>query len=41
VSADSTVAEGDRVTLLRPLPVDPKEQRRRRALRQKSGQKGG
>lgn len=41
VSADSTVAEGDRVTLLRPLPVDPKEQRRRRALRQKSGQKDG
>ena len=39
VRAEAIVSEGDRVTLLRPLPVDPKEQRRRRAQRQKSEQK--
>lgn len=36
VTPETLVSEGDRVTLLRPLLIDPKEQRRRRALRQKS-----
>ena len=36
VEAGTILADGDRVTLLRPLVVDPKEQRRLRATRQKS-----
>ena len=31
VAADTVLAEGDRVELLRPLLADPKEARRRRA----------
>jgi putative ubiquitin-RnfH superfamily antitoxin RatB of RatAB toxin-antitoxin module len=30
---DDVLREGDRVELLRPLQVDPKEARRRRALK--------
>lgn len=33
-AADAPLAEGDRVELLRPLLLDPKEARRRRAARQ-------
>ena len=33
----TVLREGDRVELLRPLQVDPKEARRRRALRQREG----
>ncbi|MFD1042936.1 RnfH family protein [Pseudoxanthomonas kaohsiungensis] len=33
----TVLREGDRVELLRPLLVDPKEARRRRALRQREG----
>lgn len=32
VGADQPLADGDRVELYRPLPADPKEARRRRAL---------
>jgi putative ubiquitin-RnfH superfamily antitoxin RatB of RatAB toxin-antitoxin module len=32
VSRESKVREGDRVELYRPLPTDPREARRRRAL---------
>lgn len=33
VAADAPLAEGDRVEIYRPLALDPKEARRRRALR--------
>ena len=33
VKADTPLRDGDRVELLRPLQMDPKEARRRRALR--------
>ena len=33
VAADAPLREGDRVELLRPLVMDPKEARRRRAAR--------
>ena len=33
---DSPVAPGDRIELLRPLPADPKDSRRRRAQRQRT-----
>jgi putative ubiquitin-RnfH superfamily antitoxin RatB of RatAB toxin-antitoxin module len=33
VSADTRLAEGDRVEIYRPLTMDPKEARRARALR--------
>lgn len=33
VSADAPLRDGDRVELLRPLQMDPKEARRRRAAR--------
>ena len=33
VAADAPLAEGDRVEVYRPLALDPKEARRRRALR--------
>lgn len=36
-SADSPLHEGDRVEIYRPLIADPKEARRRRANKQKSG----
>ncbi|MEM7362392.1 MAG: RnfH family protein [Pseudomonadota bacterium] len=36
VEAETILADGDRVTLLRPLVIDPKEQRRLRARRQGS-----
>jgi len=32
VGAEQRLADGDRVELYRPLPADPKEARRRRAL---------
>ena len=32
-TADTTLRDGDRVELLRPLLMDPKEARRRRALK--------
>jgi putative ubiquitin-RnfH superfamily antitoxin RatB of RatAB toxin-antitoxin module len=35
--ADATLREGDRVELLRPLMLDPKEARRRRAARSRGG----
>ena len=35
VPADAPVADGDRVEVYRPLVLDPKEARRRRALRSK------
>lgn len=35
VKADAPVADGDRLELLRPLLLDPKEARRRRAARAK------
>ena len=35
-AADTALAEGDRVELLRPLSVDPKEARRRRAAKKAS-----
>lgn len=34
-SADTPLAEGDRIELLRPLQADPKESRRRRAQGQR------
>ncbi|HTD05703.1 RnfH family protein [Undibacterium sp.] len=40
-SADSPLHDGDRVEIYRPLIADPKEARRRRAKKQKSGQPGG
>ncbi len=33
----TVLRDGDRVELLRPLQADPKEARRRRALRQRAG----
>jgi hypothetical protein len=33
VNADARLADGDRVEVYRPLTLDPKEQRRRRARR--------
>jgi hypothetical protein len=33
VAADAPLADGDRVEIYRPLVLDPKEARRRRALR--------
>lgn len=33
VDAETPLAEGDRVEVYRPLPLDPKEARRRRARR--------
>ena len=42
VSADTRLAEGDRVEIYRPLLLDPKERRRQRAAkRHKGGDKGG
>jgi len=35
VGADALVADGDRVEIYRPLLVDPKEARRRRAARRR------
>lgn len=35
VKADASVSDGDRLELLRPLLLDPKEARRRRAARAK------
>jgi uncharacterized protein len=37
VQPDARVADGDRVELYRPLLLDPKEQRRRRARQKKTG----
>jgi putative ubiquitin-RnfH superfamily antitoxin RatB of RatAB toxin-antitoxin module len=36
---DRALAEGDRVEIYRPLALDPKEARRRRATRRKEAQK--
>ncbi|HEX7250625.1 MAG TPA: RnfH family protein [Burkholderiales bacterium] len=33
VSLDARLSDGDRVEILRPLAIDPKEERRRRARR--------
>ena len=44
VSLETPLRDGDRLELLRPLVIDPKEARRRRALDQREGrpgQKGG
>ena len=35
VRADAPVADGDRIEIYRPLAVDPKEARRRRAARRR------
>jgi hypothetical protein len=35
VAADAPLADGDRVEIYRPLALDPKEARRRRALRKR------
>jgi putative ubiquitin-RnfH superfamily antitoxin RatB of RatAB toxin-antitoxin module len=35
VAAGATLADGDRVEIYRPLALDPKEARRRRALRKR------
>ena len=35
VSLDSRLADGDRVEIYRPLAIDPKEARRRRAARKR------
>jgi putative ubiquitin-RnfH superfamily antitoxin RatB of RatAB toxin-antitoxin module len=41
VSADTRLADGDRVEIYRPLLLDPKERRRQRAARRdKRGDKG-
>ena len=37
VAPSTPLREGDRVELLRPLQLDPKEARRRRAQRQRGG----
>ena len=37
VASSTLLREGDRVELLRPLQLDPKEARRRRAQRQRGG----
>ncbi|KLJ02807.1 RnfH family protein [Luteimonas sp. FCS-9] len=37
VNTDATLADGDRLELLRALRVDPKEARRRRAARRDAG----
>ena len=37
VALDTILADGDRVELLRPLVVDPKEARRRRVKKKASG----
>jgi len=37
VEAAEPLRDGDRVELLRPLQIDPKEARRRRAQRQRGG----
>jgi len=39
VGLDAKLAEGDRVEIYRPLQMDPKEARRRRALPRKQGPK--
>lgn len=39
VSPDTPVGDGDRVEIYRPLKADPKEVRRRRASRQRRGQR--
>jgi hypothetical protein len=36
VAADAALADGDRVEIYRPLALDPKEARRRRAGRQRA-----
>ena len=36
IPPDHVLKEGDRVEILRPLPVDPKEARRSRALKQEA-----
>ena len=41
VTADATLRPGDRVEVLRPLLVDPKEARRRRAARRRGGSRRG
>ena len=37
VPADAALADGDRVEIYRPLLLDPKEQRRRRARKKPTG----
>lgn len=37
VAPDALLAEGDRVEIYRPLALDPKDARRQRARRQRSG----
>ena len=40
VAADTRLADGDRVEVYRPLLLDPKEQRRRRARKKPTGTTG-
>lgn len=41
VAADAPLRDGDRLELLRPLQMDPKEARRRRAARERTPRQRG
>lgn len=41
VKADTRLSDGDRVEIYRPLVIDPKEARRRRALRKPVSRRAG